>query len=389
MASQFPLCAFAQSSLVYPAAFNNSVSPGQDYNQANAFVNGLGGGVFDWRCIHDQDKSVPAIPFRGTLEDCWQRLCDLNNAGYGCFATVNNLDGVGRDLANVQSVRTHFVDLDNLSAMQNLQRAGEWYPSPAFMVQSSNHKAHVYWPVQPYLDNDRFTLVQRKLVQLFDGDKSIIDATRVMRLPGTLHQKGAPVLVTCSALLGFGFVNPVELLEAALTGVNVLDSGTGQRHALGDPEQAAPSLDWLKFALNNSNPNDMDRAEWISFSAAFKQAGWSLTDPNTLFRMWCDWCARYDGNDQGENAKQWTSIDQTQVGWKSIMFKVPGLLAQVKLAGVPSPITTNAPLMPQTGQPATIAPPPNVRPYREILADAASLAAGDTDEIAAICAECI
>ena len=362
----FQICAISRTP-DFPTAFNNPV-PSQDFNQASAFVNALGGGVFDWRCIHDQNKAIPAIPFRGTLEKCWQTICSYNNAGYGCFVTVNQLDGVGRDLANVQSVRAHFIDLDNLSAMQNLQRAGDWYPAPALMVQSSPNKAHVYWPVQPYLDNDRFMLVQRKLAQFFDGDKSIIDATRVMRLPGTLHQKGAPVLVTCSTLAGQGYINPPEMLEAALACVNVIQQ-IGQRKPLGDPELAAPSVEWLQFALNNLDPNTLDRDEWISFSAAFKQAGWLLTNQDTLFRMWCDWCAQYEYNDQGENQKQWNSVKDTQVGWKSITYKIPALLAHLKLADKPRPENTTAPPMPPVDQPTPIAPPPNLDGKGELLTD--------------------
>ena len=68
----------------------------QDYNQASAFINGLGGGVFDFRAIHDQRKDIPAIPFRGTLDECWGSIVHYNNQGYGCFATINHLDGVNR-----------------------------------------------------------------------------------------------------------------------------------------------------------------------------------------------------------------------------------------------------------------------------------------------------
>ena len=315
----------------------------QDFNQASAFTNALGGGVFDFRAIHDQRKDIPAIPFRGTLDECWGSIVNYNNQGYGCFAVVNQLDGNGRELTNVQSVRAHFVDLDNLNAMINMQRASQWQPAPAFAVQSSPNKAHVYWPVQPYCDNDRFTLVQRKLVQFFDGDPRIIDATRVMRLPGTLHQKAEPVLVTCFSLAGYGQVNSVETLENALAHVNVMEH-VSTRKELGDPELAAPSVEWLQFALNNSDPNEMDRGEWISFSAAFKQSGWNLTDPDTLFDMWSKWCARYEYNDEGENLKQWNSVRDTQVGWKSITYKIPALLAHLRLAEKKQPAPVNGPV---------------------------------------------
>ena len=332
----------------------------QDFNQALAFCNALSGNqaettIFDFRAIHDQRKDIPAIPFRGTIYDCWVSIQNYNNQGYGLFATISKMDGVGRSLTNVQMVRAHFIDLDNLSAMQNLERAGAWYPAPSFAVQSSPNKAHVYWPVNGYRDNDRFTLVQRKLIQLFDADPKPIDASRVMRLPGTFHQKGEPVAVTCWSLNGFGYVSDVTTLEAALAHVNVIESHS-TRHELGDVNLAAPSLDWLTYALQHLDPNDLDRGEWISFSAAFKQAGWSLMDETTLFNMWSEWCSKYEFNDVGENLKQWDSVRDTQVGWKSIMHRIPAVGAQYLLAEKKQPAPVNTPQMPNTDQPLPNAP---------------------------------
>lgn len=297
-----------------------------DYAMAHAYVTALGGGVFDWRAIDDKRADVPAHVARGTLDECWNWLCAYNAIGYGIFAVVNVLDGRGRNVKNVVSIRAHFVDLDNLSAMQNLQRAAAWSPAPAFAVASSPNKAHVYWPVAPYVSNDKFTVVQRKLIALFDGDKRIHDATRVMRVPGFWHQKGEPVLTTCRALPGYGAALTVEHLEAALGGVTVADGGHG-RTALGDAALAAPALDWITYALNSADPNTLDRGDWIALTAAIKQAGWSLTDERTLFNMWSQWCARYETNNPGENLKQWNSIRNSELGWPAIVKRIPAVHA--------------------------------------------------------------
>jgi hypothetical protein len=332
----------------------------QDYNQASAFINALTGNqaetaIVDWRAIHDQNKAIPAIPFRDTLANSWSSIVHYNTQGYGIFATIAEMDGRGRELVNVQSIRAHYVDLDNLSAQQNYERAAVWFPAPSFAVQSSPGRYHVYWPVVAYAGNDRFQLTQRKLKQFFDGDKSIIDATRVMRLPGTLHCKGEPHLVTCWSLPGYGYVTPPEALEAVLAPVNVIDGGGG-RHDLGEPSLAAPSLDWLRFALKLLDPNDLDRGEWISTTAAIKQAGWTLIQQEQeLFDIWAEWCSRYTGNDQGENLKQWSSIRQTEVGWASIKRRVPSLIAYQTLM-VPTTQPIAAPAMPGEAAPATNAP---------------------------------
>jgi len=370
---------FAQCFVAHPPAFDSGAIPAPDINQARAFTDALGGGVFDYRAIHDRDRGLQAVNFRGTIDEVWPQLLTYNTAGYGCFAVVNECDGQGQSTANVTRIRAHYIDLDNLSAMQNLQRANEWSIKPAFMVQSSEQKAHVYWPVVAYQDNERFTAIQRKLIQFFDGDPVIFDAPRVLRMPGTLHQKGAPQLVTCSALSGYGYTTPVEYFEQALAHVDVA-VGAGERHPLGDPEKAAPSLAWLQYALDQQDPNDLDRGEWIGFTAAIKQSGWSLTDPDTLYQMWAAWCAKYSQDDPNENRKQWDSIKDAQLGWNSIKSRVPAVKAHATFSGV----TQQA--LPATVEGQGVAAP--VRTYSEIYADAISLSEGDVAAVAAICTEC-
>ena len=293
----------------------------QEYNYAQAFVACLTGSaetVMDWRCIHDQDKALQAIAFRGALGDCWAKIEALNSQGYGCFVSINQLDGNGHELKNIQTIRAQFVDLDKLSATHDLERTKTFNPAPSFCVQSSPGKFHVYWVTQPHNDRELFTKNQRKLAQSFDGDPVVFDATRIMRLPGTYHRKGEPSLVTCFSLPGYSQIVPVGVLETALSDVQVADSGSGHRFPLGDPALAAPSFESLQFALNNRDPNELDRGDWIGITAAFKQAGWLLADPDALFNIWSQWCARYHSNDEGENLKQWNSIKDTQVGWTSL-----------------------------------------------------------------------
>ena len=317
----------------------------QEYNAAWAYVAALTQGdpasfVIDIRMIHDQRKDIPAIPMRGALPDLWQSIVAYNNQGYGAFVNISDMDGVGHHTVNIRASRVAVVDLDNSSALQNMQRASAWLPSPTFGVQTSPNKYHVYWCVPYYFDNDLFTLRQRKLRQLFDGDKSIIDPARVLRLPGTLHLKGEPFLVTCFALAGYGQLVPHEALEAALAGVNVIDGGLGVRHDLGEPSLAAPSLEWWLRAMEFADPNELSRGEWIALTSALKQSGWTLADPETLFIHWSAWCSRYAKNDVGENHKQWHSIRNTELGWQSVLNRVPSLRATMLFGDKPATSTS-------------------------------------------------
>lgn len=270
--------------------------------------------TMDWRLIHDKRKDIPAHHYRGSISEIWDKLCSYNNDGYGVFCNINAMDGIGKEMSNVAHIRAHVIDLDDpLTASVSLQQALIHNPKPQFFVQSSVGKSHVYWVVEPYVGNEYYTIHQRKLAQLFNSDKSIIDAARVMRVPGFYHNKNEPIMVGIHAM-GITAPIPIADLAMSLVTVNVIDTFTA-RFPLGESTLSAPSLEWAKFALNLLDPNDLDRSEWLSISAAFKQAGWLHSDDVTLVTHWLAWCARYLKDDAGENIKLWNSIRETEVGW--------------------------------------------------------------------------
>lgn len=341
------------------------------YDYAWAYVDALAGdpntAVMDFRALHDTDKSLPGHARRGTLPEWWEWLSGMNAQGFGCFTTPAMMDGIGRELANVAAIRAHYVDHDAVSAQADYERAAQSLPSPCFAVASSPGKYHTYWPIRPmYHDNDRFTVLQRKLRQVFNGDRAVIDATRVMRLPGTINWKyGSPGhLVTCHALPGYQRPTTVETLELAYAAVNVIDGGSGERKELGDVSLAAPSLEWISYALTLVDPNQLARDEWISLTAAIKQAGWTLTDELSLRGIWDAWCARYEKNDAAENDKQWKSLRTTELGWPSLVRRVPSLQAAVAFQGksVTIPVAAgdlkSSPSQPAATTPPMPAPPP-------------------------------
>lgn len=292
-----------------------------DFNLASQYVTALTGSptsIIDWRLIHDQRKDIPAHHYRGTLQEVWQTLCNYNSNGYGVFCNINALDGNGRELINVAYIRAHVLDLDDpITAQSSYDRANSCEPLPSFAVQTSPGKYHVYWCVEPYIGNDFYSLHQRKFLQLYGGDKKVTDAARVMRVPGFYHLKNQPHLVNYWPLMNYGRLLNSGVLQQYLSNINVFDNHTA-RFPLGEPAMSAPSLDWLRFGMSRMNPNDLDRNEWLSFSAAIKQSGWLHTDEETLKNMWLEWCAQYSKNDTGENIKLWNSIRETEVGWTAI-----------------------------------------------------------------------
>lgn len=293
-----------------------------NYEEAKQYITlltGDGNSVIDWRVINDKKQSEIAKNMRGTLNQLYQTLVDYNNQGYGIFACINAMNGQGYELQNVEYIRTHVVDLDNeLSShagFENAKQAGA-----SFAVQTSANKYHVYFKVYPYTGNEFFTLQQRKLAQFYDGDKSIIDATRVMRVPGFNHMKGDAQPVQLIQLSNAVYTS--DQIGQMLAHINITHH-VSNRSPLGTEEMQAPSIEWLKAALDMIDPNELDRQEWLSFTAAIKQAGWNLTTEEELKQIWSNWCARYHENDQGVNDKLWNSIRDTEIGWRSIERRTP------------------------------------------------------------------
>lgn len=296
---------------------------------ARAYVAALTGNpetAMNWRCIHDTNKGLPAHLYTGSISTMFQTLAEYNAAGWGIFANVNEMDGRGNQLENVKSIRAQFADVDGNPQGAAAAMAGQ----PSFMVNSSEGKQHFYWCVNPFHDLQAFEFVQRRYVTAYAADPACIDPTRVLRVPGFYNRKYAtPYLVTPYGVSNVRY----DVSQLAASVAHIMPSGgggIGGRKELGTPSLAAPDLQWLRYAFSKINPNELDRSEWISLTAAFKQAGWSLTDENTLFGMWASWCAQYQRNDTSENLKQWNSIRSTERGWSGIVSRA-GIMPELLL----------------------------------------------------------
>lgn len=131
---------------------------------------------------------VLAVIRHGTLTQHAPELATLNDQGAGVFAMVNSGDLKGRATENVKAVRAVFIDKDGPLLRQPTL-------APSFAVVTSPGKAHFYWRVEG-LPPDRFRAIQKRLIAYYGSDPGVHDLCRVMRLPGFLHRKKEPTLVT-------------------------------------------------------------------------------------------------------------------------------------------------------------------------------------------------
>jgi len=116
-------------------------------------------------------------------------LCSYNDKGAGVFLMINEGDGQGRKRQNVRNVRAVFVDLDGAPLDPVLDADLD----PHIVVESSPGKYHAYWFVQD-CTLEQFGTLQKSLASRFNGDASVNDLCRVMRIPGFFHRKGISFL---------------------------------------------------------------------------------------------------------------------------------------------------------------------------------------------------
>ena len=154
--------------------------------------------IFTFQTFDDdkerKDRQLACV-FHGTLDQHAAALTRLQQHGAGVFIMVNCGDGVVhpgnrtcRAGASVLAVRALFVDLDGAPLEPVL--AGL---RPDIVIESSPERWHAYWLTDD-CPLDEFTMRQKQIAGLYDGDSVVSDLPRVMRLPGFFHQKDEPFM---------------------------------------------------------------------------------------------------------------------------------------------------------------------------------------------------
>ena len=131
-------------------------------------------------------------------------LRQLNQQHYGVFFVVNGGgDGDQEVKSSGVPARAQFAEIDPPNDDLERVKAGEItmeelleeqlaiieaFPLEPSIIIRTWKSLHVYWLL---IDGDikRFRALQRRLVRLFKSDSSIQNESRVMRIPGFLHQK--------------------------------------------------------------------------------------------------------------------------------------------------------------------------------------------------------
>ena len=138
--------------------------------------------------------------FKGAkLETSLQGLAALtdtlkkhNEKNRGIYFVVNF---GGHEDGEISRINAQFTECDELSLEEQLKQIEAFPLTPSLIVQTRK-SLHTYWLIK---DGDvaAFRRVQKRLVAQFHGDKTCINESRVLRLPGFYHCKEEPVEVKC------------------------------------------------------------------------------------------------------------------------------------------------------------------------------------------------
>lgn len=180
----------------------------------------------------------------GQLEEHQAALQRLNDRGAGVFFMVNAGDGKGRTAANVTAVRALFVDLDGVP-LGPVEGCGL---EPHALVESSPGRYHAYWLVADCVLG-RFTGLQKALAARFEGDVTVHDLPRVMRLPGFVHRKGEPFV---TRVLRLNQALPYTVQEV-IERLQLRPVKAAQTPAQAPAEGARAPLDGPMFAAGGRN----------------------------------------------------------------------------------------------------------------------------------------
>ena len=137
--------------------------------------------------LTDDRSERPARTRIGTLDQLLAEFEAAQRDGYAVHVAVNRFAGQRRLISLVALVRAIWIELD-----------GPLYVPlpipPSLIVRTSPGRGHLYWLTDhhgaPSIDEARRTC--RAAAERHGGDCNACDPARVLRLAGSLHQKGEP-----------------------------------------------------------------------------------------------------------------------------------------------------------------------------------------------------
>jgi len=128
----------------------------------------------------------------GQINKMIDTLKKHNDRDRGIFFVVNF---GGHEDEDITRINAQFVECDSLSIEEQYEKIMAFPLEPSLIVKTKK-SLHTYWLMKD-ADVAAFRRVQKRLIAQFNGDKTCINESRVLRLPGFDHRKEDPVMVQC------------------------------------------------------------------------------------------------------------------------------------------------------------------------------------------------
>lgn len=210
---------------------------------------------FCFRQLPDNKMTrVRPVNLDGETKEVLPRLQRANSAGGGAFVVVNEGGQKDDDITRVRAV---FADTDG-APVEPIVDALE----PHMVVETSPEKYHVYWLVEDF-PLDQFKPVQLAIATQFGTDESVINLSRVMRMPGFYHNKNQPFLSRLTVLKP-GL--PRYTLNEVVTGLDLQLAPPEEDHqpsgSNGTGKTDVPPITEVEKALTYLNPF-VRRGRWV------------------------------------------------------------------------------------------------------------------------------
>lgn len=190
-----------------------------DFDEARRFIALLGkpAGAIRLRAFLHRDHPDKGAD-KGRKGGASKKLIEQWQAeGRGVYVVIN--DG-GDTNADITACRAFFAEWDDrprdwqLTAWQELK-----LPEPTFQINTGGKSIHSYWVLTDPITPAHWELVQARLLEYCDADRSIKNASRVMRLPGSYY-----------AMADGSLGDPCQMVTSA-----------GHRYTVSDIEAVLPS----------------------------------------------------------------------------------------------------------------------------------------------------
>ena len=165
--------------------------------------------------FEEEKKSHNAQIFHGHYSELIERIDRLTAQGYGIFFLVNPSNEASTLKSSIKHSSHFFIDIDD-------GELPEFAIQPTVITERGDNNFHCFWELSEKItDCAKWEAIQSAIINYYKADKACKNFNRVLRIPGTIHQKSG--LVTSSYFIrsSGGTVSSLEGIKSAH---NITDS---------------------------------------------------------------------------------------------------------------------------------------------------------------------